>query len=91
MKNVSGSIAVGGTAQTLDGAFRSIIIQNLDTSENLYVRPDGGTASVSDGASILIPPLGYWESPATMFGGATTAISLVAATTGHKFFAEWLY
>jgi hypothetical protein len=92
----SGTIAVGGTAQILMNANanrRGWRLQNIDStlpSEEIWVRTTG-TAVIGGAGSFAISaystagfPGGYIE------GKSTQAISIIAATTGHKFTAvEW--
>lgn len=92
-RNASGSIVAGGTPQSISNTdpARGFFIQNLDSSESLFIREDGGTASTSDGASIEIPAKGIWESPSfwSVAPHQSRSVSVVAATTGHKFSARW--
>lgn len=89
--NHSGTIASGGTAQSLmsaNPARKKYRIQNQDTTEVLCFNDDGGTAVLNGGDSYCISPGGsaiaggYYESE------SQAAISIIAATTGHKFSAS---
>lgn len=80
----SGSIATGGTAQVLAAANasrRSLTIQNIDAAEDMWVNENGGTATVATAGSFLIPA----KTSATIH--TNKAVSVVAATTGHKWTA----
>ncbi len=81
----SGTITAGGTAQTAAAANSGrqyLLIQNLDASEDLWVR-FGATAAVATPGSVKL--LG--NSGMTFESGpcATGLVSVIAATTGHKF------
>ena len=85
----SGTIAVGGTAQTLMAANASRkgwFIQNVSTGD-LWVNRFGGTASAAQ-PNILVPSGALYETPAGGSGG--NAISVFGATTGQAFTSsEW--
>lgn len=87
----SGTITSGGTAQNAFAAqstLRGYVIMNLDTTEGMWISFTGtaaastagsyflGTASTISGGGSFSSPLGY---------GQNTALSVVAATTAHKF------
>lgn len=83
------SIVAGGTAQILFPATPNglmIEVQNNFAAdqgvaaENLYIS-DGGTAGAGDG--ITLEPGGTWWTVAP----TTNAVTIFAATTGHKFYA----
>lgn len=79
----SGTITTGGTAQNalaqnVERAY--LLIQNLDTSEDLWVNV-AANAAVDTAGSIKIKPDTAWEPDFIPIG----RISVVAATTGHKF------
>jgi hypothetical protein len=86
--NISGTITIGGTAQSLsvaNTAGRYFMIQNHSTIESLWFN-DFGVATAGQ-PSIEISAGGYYESPYS----TTSAISIFALTTGHSFTAkEWL-
>jgi hypothetical protein len=89
----SGTIATGGTAQnafTANAARKGFIIANIDTAEVMWINFTG-TAAASGTASYPLAP-----ATATTFVGLNsfaspqgfainTALSVVAATTAHKF------
>lgn len=83
----SGTVTLGGTAQTLaasNASRRGFTIQNNSTA-NLTVN-SLGTATTT--AGIIIAPGQLYEWPET--GIPTTAISILGATTGQRFDArEW--
>lgn len=83
----SGTIAVGGTAQTLAAANtsrRGLLFQNQSASP-LWLNTKGGTASATQ-TSLSIPAYGYWESPVSGIG--TSAVSVFGATTSQAFTCE---
>lgn len=86
----STTITSGGTAQFLFGGVvpKSFWIANPDASEGLWVS-DSTTAAANATGSIYIAPLGLYESPLNYQGPA--AVSVVAATTGHKITARYNY
>lgn len=91
----SGTIAVGGTQQVLmaaNPARQGFLLQNTDSTniEGLWINPTGaaviggaGSFELSAGADI--------NNPGGSFQGVYSgAISIIAATAGHKFSAiEW--
>lgn len=82
----SGSITVGGTAQQAMAANTARVeafVQNIDTTnlEDLWINITGGTAAANTAGSYRLPTGTGWS------GKVTSAISVVAATTGHKFSA----
>lgn len=84
--DLSSTIAAGGTAQPLlSAATRArVVIFNPDASEDLWVAPFGTTAVAYGQGSICVPA--KWRL--TLDGPeASTALSIVGATTGHKFTA----
>ena len=91
IRDLSGTITTGGTAQTLSAANvlrKGYSVQNL-SSGNLFVNDVGGTAvSTGTGASITITPGSLYESPRNQ--QPTRAISILGATTSQAFAArEW--
>lgn len=87
----SGTITSGGTAQFAVAENRgrsSLFIQNIDTSitEAIWVRLDGGVAVVNGAGSVRLDPGAYLEAEEAGGGFVpVAAISVIAATTGHKF------
>jgi hypothetical protein len=87
----SGTITLGGTAQNAlnpSKGRQGFQIQNLDTGEALWINLNGVAAASTPGSYALA------AATATTFqnGGSfyttygfNTAISIVAATTGHKY------
>lgn len=91
IRDLSGTIATGGTAQTLSAANplrKGYSVMNL-SSGNLFVNDVGGTAvSTGTGSSITIIPGALYESPRNQL--PTRAISILGATTSQAFAArEW--
>lgn len=87
----SGTITAGGTAQNLFGGtapLHGFLLVNLDPAELLWFSMST-TAAANATQSIPLAPLGgTFVSPIGMIPFA--AISVVAATTGHKFTAvQW--
>lgn len=81
----SGTIATGGTAQdavAADTGRQYLLIQNIDAAEDLWVNFGTNAVSASAG-SILVPAKSslVFEHVACPTG----RVSVVAATTGHKF------
>ena len=96
MQDASGSITTGGTAQTALAANptrRFLRIENPPSAtESLFVRY-GGTASVNSStpdSTELAPGASdeYWSVGGSGYvpGGL---VSVIAATTGHKFVLKW--
>ena len=85
----SGTIATGGTAQSLmaaNAARKGWFIQNNSTGD-LWVNRFGGTA-IAGQPSLLIPAGALYETPDGGSGG--NALSIYGATTGQTFtVAEW--
>jgi hypothetical protein len=80
----SGSITAGGTAQVLAAANTArvaLVGQNIDPSEDMWINEVGGTALANAAGSTLVP------AKATFSIDTNRAISVVAATTGHKWTA----
>lgn len=87
----SGTIASGGTAQSPFAASsgrQGFQIQNLDTTEPLWINVTGAAAANGLGSFALAAATattlqngGSYYSPI----GFNTALSVVAATTSHKF------
>lgn len=91
LTNLSGNITTGGDAQVLSTAQsqnQTYFIENIDTiSEIIWVNFLGGTAAPNAEGSIPLRP-----QSGTSEGGSRTfttdkAVSIYAATTGHKFTA----
>lgn len=89
----SGTITTGGTAQNAHSAsftLRGMTLANIDTSEVLWYSITGTAAAGGLGSFPLAPAtattfvgLATFTTP---FGlGYNTALSVVAATTAHKF------
>ncbi|HSV24355.1 MAG TPA: hypothetical protein VLJ17_15170 [Xanthobacteraceae bacterium] len=89
----SGTITVGGAAQNAHAAFntlRGAILKNIDTSEVLWFSITGTAAAGALGSYPLAPgavtTFAGAESFTTPFGlGYNTALSVVAATSTHKY------
>src|SRR5690348_14756535 len=86
----SGTIASGGTAQSLmaaDQARKGYSVYNA-SSGNLYVNDVGGTAVTTGGSSFTIAPGTLYESPPNQL--PIQAVSIIGATTSQAFIArEW--
>lgn len=85
--NKSGTITAGGTQQTLAAALstrRYLFIQNLDPAEDLWI--NFTTAAVVDQPSIRIEPGQTFVMEGSFV--STELVSVIAATTGHKFTAK---
>ena len=84
-----GTITVGGTAQfILDGsrpAYAFSLFNNHPT-EDLWFN-DGGVAAIGGDGSVRVPPYGLYETP--LCYRPYDRVSVVAATTGHKFTARY--
>ena len=81
--NKSGTITSGGTAQTAAAAKQRVylFIQNPSTeTESLFFSTD--TTAVAASPSVELQP---GQSATFLFAVPETAISVIAATTGHKF------
>lgn len=87
----SGTITAGGTAQNLfAGATppHGFLLCNPDAAETLWFSLSTTAAANGQGSLSLAPMGGLFVSPAGMV--PFHAISVVAATTGHKFTAvQW--
>lgn len=88
--NDSGTITTGGTAQSLFlgevPTTRGFAVYNPDSSEYLFV--DDGSPAVINGG-IPVPPLGGYETPANYSPpDSSNGVSIIGATTGHKFKAR---
>lgn len=85
--DISGTIAVGGTAQTIsaaNAAGRRVIIYNPTSQvESLFVNTTGSATSPTTNSFELVPG-GYYDSVDPI----TNAISVNAATAGHIFIAK---
>jgi hypothetical protein len=83
----SGTVAVGGTQQTLAGinsVRRYLLVQNIDDGEDLWI--NFTTVAVTDQPSIRLGP----GESFTMEGSFVSPqlVSVIAATSGHKFTAK---
>lgn len=96
MQDASGSITTGGTAQTAlaaNGNRRFLRVENPPSAtESLFVRY-GGTASVNSSTpdSTELAP-GASDEYSSVGGNGYCpggAVSVIAATTGHKFVLKW--
>lgn len=93
LTDCSGTIATGGTAQnafTAAATRRGFTIANIDTTETLWISFTGTAAASGTGSYPLGPAdvtlftnLSSFTSPIGM--GINTALSVVGATTAHKF------
>jgi hypothetical protein len=91
--NCSGTITTGGTAQNAFAAATNrhgFMIANIDTAEVLWISFTGVAAAAASGSYPLAPAtattfagLSSLTSPVGM--GLNSALSVVAATTAHKF------
>lgn len=84
----STTITAGGTAQNLfSGATptNGFLIANPDAGEDIWFS-DSTTAAANATGSILLPAGGYYETPPGY--KPVGAVSVVAATTGHKITAR---
>lgn len=82
-QNKSGSITLGGTAQTLaaDNPGRhGLWLQNI-SAEDMWLNCSGGVAAANTAGSFKIASFGLMNIP------TNDAVSIVAATTGSKFTA----
>lgn len=82
--NRSGTIAAGGTAQTLMASRTTrngYYVQN-QSSGNLWIN-DKGSAATADQNSLLIAPGAMYESPSN--DRPVSAISIIGATLGQAF------
>ncbi len=83
----SGAVTTGGTAQTPVAANvgrQWLFIQNIDAVEDLWVSIVG-TAVVGAAGSVLLPAKGAWVFEDGQGFVPSSAVSVIAATTGHKF------
>lgn len=83
----SGTITLGGTAQTLAAANTSrhyLIVVNDDTSETLWI--NFTTAAVTSQPSIPIQPRGSYVLENSVI--STELVSVIAATTSHAWTAK---
>lgn len=87
----SGTITSGGTAQNAFGASsgrQAFVIANLDTSEVLWISFTTTAAPSGTGSYPLAPATATTFATLSSFYsnyGYNTALSVVAATTSHKF------
>ncbi len=83
----SGTITLGGTAQTMMAANASrvyLLIQNQDATEDLWI--NFTTTAVEDEPSIRLPALSGFVMETGFV--STQAVSVIAATTSHKWTAK---
>lgn len=95
--NCSGTVTAGGTAQnafTAQTGLHGFTIANLDTSEPLWISFTGTAAATATASYPLAAAtattfagLSSYTSPPGF--GINTALSVVAATTGHKWSCTW--
>jgi hypothetical protein len=85
-RSCSGTIAAGGTAQTLSlgsGPLRGFFLQNPSTaSESLFFDPSGAASTTAGVSGELIAGNTMSTGPGTIFFGS---MSVNAATTGHAY------
>jgi hypothetical protein len=88
----SGTITTGGTAQNAIAASNSgrngFVIANIDTTEVMWISFTGTAAAAALGSYPLAPATATTFATLSSFYssiGYNTALSVVAATTGHKF------
>jgi hypothetical protein len=85
----SGTITLGGTAQTLFGAVvptNGFGVYNPDPAEDLWISLFSTAAIGASGSVRLAANGGWYETPPNMKPSNT--VSIIAATTGHKFTAD---
>src|SRR5690349_10040797 len=86
--DISGTITLGGTAQSLGTPLHGFLLCNPDPNEVLWFSMSTTAAANGQGSLSLAPMGGLFISPPGLVPFA--AISVVAATTGHKFTAvKW--
>lgn len=93
LTDCSGTVTTGGTAVnafTAQSTLHGFTIVNLDTTEPMWISFTGTAAASTVGSYPVAAPTattfaggGSFTSPFGM--GLNTALSVVAATTGHKF------
>lgn len=88
----SGTITAGGTAQNVISASNNgrngFVIANIDTTEVMWISFTGTAAAAALGSYPLAPATATTFANLSSFYssiGYNTALSVVAATTGHKF------
>lgn len=88
----SGTITLGGTAQDAIAASNNgrngFVIANIDTTEVMWISFTGTAAAAALGSYPLAPATATTFAALSSFYsgiGYNTALSVVAATTGHKF------
>lgn len=85
IRSLSSTITTGGTAQTAaaaDNGRHYLLIHNVDAAEDLWFSLSG-TAAVDGAGSVRIPAKSTYVFEANAV--PVNAVSLIAATTGHKF------
>lgn len=88
----SGAIVEGGTAQNAHAAqpnLHGVVVANVDTTEVMWISFTGTAAASAAGSFPLAPATATTFAGLSAFSpaglGYNTALSVVAATTGHKF------
>lgn len=86
----SGTITAGGTAQNIASSrtLRGLVIMNIDTTEGMWINFNATAAADTAGSYFLGPGSataagGSFSAPLGF--GYNTNLSIIAATTGHKF------
>jgi hypothetical protein len=82
----SAAVQTGGTAQQAFGASMNrhgFIIANIDTTEVLWISLTGTAGPNGTGSYSLAAGTGSFTGPTGM--GMNSALSVVAATAGHKY------
>lgn len=90
-KGIDGSttITLGGTAQFLFSSaipIHGFSVWNPDAAEDLWIS-ESTTAALNATGSLKIPAGAGYESPPSQ--APASAISIIGATTGHKFTARY--
>lgn len=91
MTDCSGTITTGGTAQTIIPATTGVsgfYIVNLDTTEPLWLNIGGAATAGNQGSAPIVAGAATTYSGTGSFYsgyGYNAIVSVLAATTGHKF------
>lgn len=91
MTDCSGTITAGGTAQTIIPSTTGVTgfyIVNIDTTEPLWMNIGGTAAANTQGSAPLQAATATtFAGPGSFYSnfGYNNIVSVVAATTGHKF------